>query len=200
MGMEHNTSLTLQEQIAALADGELSADDIGTLLDAMEAEPATYEAWAVHHAVAASVRGEQVEAPSGDLAFWQTLQKRLAQESDGPVFHNEIQVPNPVIVASSASNESFWKVRALASFVMVLAVGGLAAVLWPQGDPSESFAQSGTPAAPVATEVATADGSVMLRNPELDALMAAHQQMGGHSAWQAPSGFLRNATYERLGR
>ena len=198
--MEHNTSLTLQEQIAALADGELSADDIGNLLDAMEAETATYEAWAVHHAVAASVRGERVEAPSGDLAFWQTLQKRLAQESDGPVFHNEIQVPHTVIVASSASNESFWKVRALASFVMVLAVGGLAAVLWPQGDPSESFAQSGTPAALVATEVATADGSVMLRNPELDALMAAHQQMSGHSAWQAPSGFLRNATYERPGR
>jgi sigma-E factor negative regulatory protein RseA len=39
--------------------------------------------------------------------------------------------------------------------------------------------------------------AVMLRDPELDALMAAHQQMGGHSAWQMPSGFLRNATYER---
>ncbi len=198
--MEHNTSLTLQEQIAALADGELSADDIGTLLDAMEAEPATYKAWAVHHAVAASVRGERVEAPSGDMAFWQTLQKRLAQESDLPDLHNQIQAHTPVVVASSASNESFWKIRALASFAMVLVVGGLAAVLWPQGDSSEPFAQSGTPAAPVVTEVAAADGSVMLRNPELDALMAAHQQMGGHSAWQAPSGFLRNATFERSDR
>ncbi|NBW50480.1 MAG: hypothetical protein EBR49_10405 [Betaproteobacteria bacterium] len=200
MGMEHNTSLTLQEQIEALADGELSADYMGSLLDAMEAEPATYEAWAVHHAVAASVRGERVDAPSGDLAFWQTLQKRLAQESDVPDLQNQIQVQSPVIVASSASNESFWKVRALASFAMVLAVGGLAAVLWPQGGPSEPFAQSGAPAAPVVTEVAAADGSVMLRNPELDALMAAHQQMGGHSAWQAPSGFLRNATFERSDR
>ena len=36
-----------------------------------------------------------------------------------------------------------------------------------------------------------------LRQRRLDALMAAHQQMGGHSAWQGPSGFLRNATYER---
>lgn len=198
--MEHNTSLTLQEQIAALADGELPVDNMASLLDAMEAEPASYEAWAVHHAVAASVRGERVEAPSGDLAFWQSLQKRLAQETDVPVFHNEIQVPNRVIVASSASNASFWRVRALASFAMVLAVGGLAAVLWPQGDSSESFARNGTPLVPVATEVATADGRVMLRNPELDALMAAHQQMGGHSAWQAPSGFLRNATYESPGR
>jgi sigma-E factor negative regulatory protein RseA len=37
---------------------------------------------------------------------------------------------------------------------------------------------------------------VMIRDPHLDALMQAHQQLGGHSAWQMPSGFLRNATYE----
>jgi sigma-E factor negative regulatory protein RseA len=46
--------------------------------------------------------------------------------------------------------------------------------------------------------VAAADpdsGDVMIRDPHLDALMQAHQQLGGHSAWQMPSGFLRNATY-----
>ena len=44
------------------------------------------------------------------------------------------------------------------------------------------------------------EGAVMLRDPELDALMAAHQQLGGHSALQMPSGFLRNATFERTAR
>ena len=34
----------------------------------------------------------------------------------------------------------------------------------------------------------------------IDALLAAHQQLGGHSAWQMPSGFLRNATFERPAR
>jgi sigma-E factor negative regulatory protein RseA len=52
----------------------------------------------------------------------------------------------------------------------------------------------------VAQAAATEDQTVMVRNPELDALMAAHQQLGGHSAFQMPSGFLRNATFERQQR
>lgn len=48
-----------------------------------------------------------------------------------------------------------------------------------------------------AQEVALDDRPVMARDPELDALLSAHQQMGGHSALQAPSGFMRNATFAR---
>jgi sigma-E factor negative regulatory protein RseA len=36
----------------------------------------------------------------------------------------------------------------------------------------------------------------MLRDPHLDALMAAHRQFGGPSALQNSSGFLRNATFD----
>ncbi len=39
---------------------------------------------------------------------------------------------------------------------------------------------------------------VMLRDPRLDQLLEAHQQAGGAS--QMPSGFLRNATFERPSR
>jgi sigma-E factor negative regulatory protein RseA len=35
----------------------------------------------------------------------------------------------------------------------------------------------------------------MIRNPEVDALLAQHRQHGGMSALQAPVGFLRTATY-----
>jgi sigma-E factor negative regulatory protein RseA len=41
---------------------------------------------------------------------------------------------------------------------------------------------------------------VMIRDPHLDALLAAHRQYGGASALQMPSGFLRNATFEEGGR
>jgi sigma-E factor negative regulatory protein RseA len=40
----------------------------------------------------------------------------------------------------------------------------------------------------------------MIRNRELDALMAAHRQSGGSSALQNPSGFLRNATFDGAAR
>ena len=54
-------------------------------------------------------------------------------------------------------------------------------------------------AAPQATQVAKVEQAgpqVMIRDPHLDALMAAHKQFGGTSALQMPAGFLRNATFE----
>ena len=36
----------------------------------------------------------------------------------------------------------------------------------------------------------------MIRDPQLDELLAAHRQLGGASALQMPAGFLRNATFE----
>jgi sigma-E factor negative regulatory protein RseA len=37
---------------------------------------------------------------------------------------------------------------------------------------------------------------VMIRDPRLDELLAAHKQFGSTSALQMPAGFLRNATFE----
>jgi sigma-E factor negative regulatory protein RseA len=67
------------------------------------------------------------------------------------------------------------------------------------------MASTPTPATPVAgtvtpTRVLVGSGNpqVMLRDPRLDQLLEAHQQAGGAS--QMPSGFLRNATFERPSR
>ena len=81
----------------------------------------------------------------------------------------------------------------------VALVGGVSFPLWQQEKPASHAQLAAAPQASP-TAVAADDGAVMLRDPELDALMAAHQQLGGHSAWQMPSGFLRNATYERPSR
>jgi sigma-E factor negative regulatory protein RseA len=45
----------------------------------------------------------------------------------------------------------------------------------------------------VAKEV---EAGIMVRDPQLDELMAAHRQLGGHSILQVPTVFLRNATFE----
>jgi len=84
-------------------------------------------------------------------------------------------------------------------------VGGTAAVLRPAG-PNVAMANvNAGPAASAALLAATPSGvakahgelqPVMLRDPRLDALLAAHRQFGGTSALQMPSGFLRNATFD----
>jgi sigma-E factor negative regulatory protein RseA len=59
---------------------------------------------------------------------------------------------------------------------------------------------TGAPASPAPMRVIVGNGEaqVMLRDPRLDELLEAHQQMSGSS--QMPSGFLRNATFEAPAR
>jgi len=45
-------------------------------------------------------------------------------------------------------------------------------------------------------ELAMSTPPIMIRDPQLDAFLAAHRQFGGTSALQMPTGFLRNATFE----
>jgi sigma-E factor negative regulatory protein RseA len=55
------------------------------------------------------------------------------------------------------------------------------------------------PAQPTLASAAN-EPQVMIRDPRLDELLAAHKQFGGNSALQMPAGFLRNATFEGGGR
>jgi sigma-E factor negative regulatory protein RseA len=182
-------------------DGELPSDEVASLLDAMLADPALWEVWTVWHTGAASVRGEWTHAASGELAFWDALQKRLpvgwsAQDDAKPL---PLQTTKPGSVRMAA-NEAWWRSRSLASIALVLMVGGLSVVLWPHDRGVEQAARPAVQVPSVAELAPLPEGATMLRNPDLDALMAEHQQLGGYSAWQAPSGFLRNATFESQGR
>lgn len=194
----HRNQSSVQEQLSALADGELQPSDIGALLDTLERNPEHYAVWTGLHTQAAVARGESVSGASGDLAFWQALQGQLALESSLPVEAASKEALPLIARAAVPANDSFWKARRLASVALVLAVGGIGAILWP-GAGTGQMELSANQVPPVLTGANTEAG-VMLRDPQLDALMAAHQQMGGHSAWQGPSGFLRNATYERPAR
>ena len=52
---------------------------------------------------------------------------------------------------------------------------------------------------PVGQSASERAPAVLIRDPRLDAYLAAHQQFGGSSALGVPSGFLRNATHEGVG-
>jgi sigma-E factor negative regulatory protein RseA len=55
--------------------------------------------------------------------------------------------------------------------------------------------------APPVVAVAGNEGQqVMIRDPRLDELLAAHKQFGSTAALQMPAGFLRNANFERSDR
>lgn len=200
------TPSALHAQLSALADGELPAHEIGALLDALEAQPQAHQWWTAHHATSAVVCGEVVASASGEVAFWDRLQGRLALEAPAStVSAPVVPVEAPVAMSAVAANDPWWKSMRLASVAAMVSVGVVAALVWPSSQEAQ-LAVAPVSVVPATAPVLVAAGadsagaSLMLRDPALDALMAAHQQMGGHSAWQAPSGFLRNATFETSGR
>jgi sigma-E factor negative regulatory protein RseA len=91
----------------------------------------------------------------------------------------------------------------------VAALAAVGSVLWSlvglQGSPTGAqLAQRSGPApavvAPPVVAAAQEVAPVMIRDPRLDELLAAHKQFGGASALQQPAGFLRNATFTPTGR
>lgn len=108
-----------------------------------------------------------------------------------------------------AANASVFRWKMAAGFASLAAVG---AIGWTALVGIQSNNQGGQMAlvAPVTAApavVAVAEGGdtaaqtpVMIRDPRLDELLAAHKQFGNTSALQMPAGFLRNATFEAPAR
>ena len=153
-------------------------------------------AWRSYHLVGEVLRSGTSAARVNDSAFAGKLAARLAGE--------QIVIKNVAVDADSAraggqgsaNAPSFrWKlVAGLASFAAV------AAVSWNLSSPlrgPDGAQMAAAPAAPAhVARAEPVEPQVMIRDPHLDALMAAHKQFGGTSALQMPAGFLRNATFE----
>lgn len=103
---------------------------------------------------------------------------------------------------NGSSNESRfrWKLLAgVASFAAVGAIGwSLVGGLGSGGSAPTVATQLAQMAVPsqAGPQPQTQQPQVMIRDPHLDALLAAHKQFGGTSALQMSAGFLRNATFE----
>jgi sigma-E factor negative regulatory protein RseA len=172
-----------QELISALADGQLQGDALARGLDAAS-EAAGRETWRTYHLIGEVLRtGRAVPGTQPDV-FLARMRERLEQEpAVAPA------VPAPVGTDRPAANDWRWKlVAGVASFTAVAAIG------WNMWG-ATGTGQPQLAAAP-AVVVPAAGTATMIRDPQLDKLLAAHRQFGGAGALQTPSGFLRNATFE----
>ncbi len=183
------------ELVSALADGELHGVEFTRALAVLASSPQAQADWHSYHLVGDVLRaGAGTAVGAHDAAFMARLRLRLQQEN-APVRPGAAITQ---VVVQSSANDSVWRwklVAGLSSLAVVAVLG------WQLTAPSQQAAQmavSGPPSVPVAQ--AGAEAPVMIRDPRLDQLIAAHQQLGGTSALQMPAGFLRNATFERPSR
>lgn len=195
-----------RERISALADGQLDDDELAQTMAWVASSQEARVTWHAYHVMGDALRSVDLADCSGDRDFAARLRERLARvdaRAQGAVVAG---VP-PMVVADAmvrSANDAAqrWKWLAAAASVVAVAVlgwqvGSVGTAAIPQLAAKPAAAE---PQALAGNVASGADAAVMLRDPRLDELLAAHRRFGGTTALQTPSGFLRNATFEQPGR
>jgi sigma-E factor negative regulatory protein RseA len=194
-------SMQTSELMSALADGQLDGEDFAAALHASRHDDSALACWDTYHLIGDALRSPAQGAHGADTAFLSRLNQRLAQEASpgAPPRPAQPAVQDVPLALpphrSQASNDGEFRWKLVAGFASLAAVSAIAwnaaSLLSPAAAPQ--LAQA--PASPQQVVVASPQGP-MVRDARLEELLAAHKQLGGTSALQEPSGFLRNATFE----
>jgi sigma-E factor negative regulatory protein RseA len=195
------------ELVSALVDGQLRDAEFARAMAHLGSSSDARQRWHSYHLVGDVMRTGQADVRAHDADFVLRLRARLQQESVPLVLPNAPFEPVAGAHKSSANDHRWRLVVGLASVAL------MAVVAW-QGFQGQAAPDPQLAVAPSSVQATTAftlaqsgaqagamgGTSVMIRDPQLDALLAAHRQFGGTSALQAPTGFLRNATFEEGAR
>lgn len=189
------------ELLSALADGQLSDEELAAVLKSCAGDGAAMGCWNTYHLI-----GDVLRSPAavpglmpivGETGFASRLGARLAQEpafKAMPAQVERLQVPAGIVHhRGPASNDGSFRWKVLAGVASVAAVSAMA---W---NASGLMAPSAAPQlaqAPSPQILMTSPQGPVVRDARLEELLAAHRQLGTASALQESSGFLRNAAFE----
>lgn len=207
----HDDEQQRREWISALADGQLDDGDIARTMAWMASSEQARATWHAYHVLGDALRSSDLADCRGDHDFVARLRGQLAlDESDDSVAAQPFgAVPAQAAVAVVAdagvtsANDAVvrWKwLAAVASMTAVSVLGWHLGYLGSQASAQLAATPAGEAAVAAGGAEPANEPTVMLRDPRLDELLAAHRRFGGTSALQAPAGFLRNATFEQPGR
>ncbi len=188
------------ELVSALVDGQLRDAEFAQTMALLERHEEARQRWHSYHVVGEALRTGRADASAHDADFVLRLRARLQQE---PAPQALQPAPDSSLHAAPKTSANDWSWRLVAGLASVTMVAVLA---W-QGFQWQGTSQGAQlavaprhvqPSLALAQAGADSEGSapVMIRDPQIDALLAAHRQFGGTSALQMPTGFLRNATFE----
>ena len=192
-----NTGLDDRELVSALADGELRGEAFSRALELLGRSDQAMADWQAYHVAGDVLRCSDMAVSSDARSFAARVRNAL-DGSDAQAMGSVRQAKlteQPALQAPANDPTVRWKlVSGVACLVAVASIGWH---LRTTDAPSPQVS-----AAPVAGPFNVPPGAGpaepvgMVRDARLDELMAAHKQFGGTGALQAPSGFLRNATFE----
>lgn len=195
------------ELLSALADGELAGAEFAVALEACLRDADTaFANWSSYHLIGDVLRSPASSLPAADAQFLARFNLRLqSQLHDQGIkaysagLEPAAQDTQPAKASGPhrriASNDGNFRWKLVAGFASLAAVVSVAwnipGVSSPANSPQLAQAQ-----VPLQQVLVASPRGPMLRDARLEELLAAHRQLGGNSALQEPSGFLRNATFE----
>ncbi len=208
-----------RERMSALADGALDAHAVASACALWRADADARATWHAYQLIGDVLRSDDLaHDASTDASFMQALRMRLADEptvlAPQPLASAD---PHPAAAVAAKRRGGRWGWLApsavAAGFVAVAGVlmitrgpdnaagaGPAVASIGPTASPATPSASALLPAAPVGDIQAFAANAQFVRDAQLDRYLAAHKQFAGSSALGVPSGFLRAATAEMVGR
>ncbi len=163
------------ELLSALHDGQLDAMSAQALVRASLADDSLMQKWRSMSAISAV----------------------MAHSMQGATAQLPMQVARPQEAAND--NDGLFRWKMVAGVAALAAVGSIVwGLVGQQTAPSGAQLAQQSPTQNVITVQANAGSGqeplVMIRDPRLDELLAAHKQFGGMSALQQPAGSLRSAS------
>jgi sigma-E factor negative regulatory protein RseA len=205
------------ELVSALADGQLVGQEFANAVEWVGASDEARMRWHAYHLVGDVLRSGEVMTGAGDVAFVSRLKLCLDKEVTTmrpPTVQHQSDAQSVFVAGNdlklreyeSANDRNFqWKlVAGLASLALVIVVGWETLGVGVRSSGSSQLAQVTVPVKSSGPGLAlqqnsgeqTGEPQVMIRDPHLDALLAAHRQYGEAPVLQVPARFLRNATFE----
>lgn len=219
-------SMESAERVSALVDGQLQGDEFAHALADLASSSEARSSWDTYHLLGDVMRSGEGRVRAHDADFVLRLRQRMVENAIEIVAipTEEIKAVGKKQPKFISANDGSW--RRVAGFASVALAGVLAwqGLHWAssadQATAPQLAQQNAAPLVPATSSVALMDMSpttvgralirndgssalaltseppVMIRDPQLDAVLAAHRQFGGTSALQIPAGFLRKATFE----
>ena len=190
-----------QELISAMADGQLRGGAFARGMELAARDPAALEAWHTYHLIGDVLRSRDLAAGTLPTLFLSRLRSRLRDEQQLAMPMSS-EAPDPAarvgMPQRAASNDATFRWKLVAGCASAAAV---AAIAWSAAGGLAGKPEQAQLAAVPTTIVPVANvPGAMIRDPRLDEFLAAHRQVAGASALQAPAGFLRNAAFEGSSR
>lgn len=193
----------LRESLSAMLDGEASVQEADAVLSALSSSAAERQAWNDYLWLGQTLRTREQVMPPANAAFVAGVMERIRDQAVAGQRSAPEALGTPVALPmAQAANDAVFRWKMVAG---VATLAAAAALVWQVAVVPHTGAQlAQAPQVPAVEQVAANDGTqavqtdhgIVIRDPQLEALLAEHRQHGGMSALQMPAGFLRNATYE----